>query len=71
MEYVTKSLMNSEKWCSFFVAEMKVDRSLGKVPASPSDTTKNDATNCLMALRLSGLQMQKTLLVEQGFEFGR
>jgi hypothetical protein len=26
---------------------------------------------CLMALRLSGLQMQKTLLVEQGFEFGR
>ena len=31
MEYVTKSLMDSEKWCAFFVAEMKVIPRAGKV----------------------------------------
>ena len=72
MEYVTESLTDSGKWYTNFAGEMKVKMGTGKRKIHPVSSSsvgrirrlrRHPAMptpahfNCLMALRLSGLQI--------------
>ena len=83
MEYVTESLTVSGKWCTIFADKRKVNFGRREDYSPLTWLALRAVANatfsrCARVEPLTpggshprGFQMQKTLLVEQGFEFGR